>query len=68
MKTLQDVLEKTNELYPFEKIETRKIRGEIIRELFFVCEDTRRWNHIDVFNQNKQLDYVLNKYFGQAVP
>ena len=66
MKTLQDVLDKTNELYPFEKVETRQKRDKILRELFYVSQDTKNWNNISIFNQSRDLDVVLTKHFVQA--
>jgi len=64
MKTLQDVLDKTNELFPWEKLETRNKRNEILRELFYINQDVKRWNAISIFNQNRDLDVVLAKHFS----
>jgi hypothetical protein len=66
MKTLQDVLDKTNELFPWEKVETRDKRDEILRELFYVNQDVKRWSNISIINQNRDLDVVLVKHFSQA--
>jgi hypothetical protein len=66
MKTLQDILDKTNELFPWEKVETRNKRDEILRELFYINQDAKKWNSISIFNQNRDLDVVLDKYFTQA--
>jgi len=66
MKTLQDVLDKTNELYPWEKYETRNIRNEILRELFHINQEQKIWNRILIENQSEDLDDVLLKHFPQA--
>lgn len=63
MKTLQDVLDKTNDLFPWEKVETRSKRDEILRELFYVNQDVKKWSNISIFNQNRDLDVVLAKHF-----
>lgn len=66
MRTLQDVLDKTNELYPWEKVETRNIRNEILRELFYINQDQKKWSSVLIKNQTQELDDVLEKYFYKS--
>lgn len=66
MTTLQDVLDKTNELYPWEKVETRNVRDKILRELFHINQEQKNWNRILIKNQSQDLDDVLRKHFPKS--
>ncbi len=62
METLQDVLDKTNVLYPYNKLETRQIREKIIAELCNIGDNLSLWDKIDVIDEGTDFNAMLDKW------